>query len=269
MKVNFEDKEAYNYLLSFDLFPNKQEGLGYLNDAYIRFKETVKIIPNLSPKAKVLELGANPYFLTLLLKRYYGLHPDISNYFNPKHKKRETQTINSKKFNEKHSFTYQHFNIETDKFPYKDKTYDLVLNCEILEHLTLDPVHSLQEIHRILKSDGYLVITTPNVNRQENWLKLAKGENIYDPYSGYGPYGRHNREYTINELWNIVFTNGFKVISSSSFLKSNQQLSQLEKLQNFILQKLFHNEAPGDHIYVVAQKNTPKINRPNYLYRSR
>lgn len=268
MKITFEDKEAYEYLLSFDLFPNKQEGLGYLNDAYTRFKETIKIIPDLSSKTKVLELGANPYFLTLLLKKYYNIDPNLSNYFNSDFKKQESQTITSNKFKEKQSFTFKHFNVEKDKFPYKNNSYGLVLNCEILEHLTTDPVFCFQEIHRILKPHGYLLITTPNVNRLENWLKLAKGGNIYDPYSGYGPYGRHNREYTINELRDIIFTNGFKIISSGSFFKNTPRLTQIEKIENFILNHLFRNEASGDHLYVVAQKNSVKINRPNYLYRS-
>jgi len=47
MKINFNDKEAFEYLLSFDLFKNKQEGIGYLNDSYIRLKETIKLIPKL------------------------------------------------------------------------------------------------------------------------------------------------------------------------------------------------------------------------------
>jgi len=268
MKITFKDKEAYEYLLSFDLFPNKQEGLNYLNDAFIRIKETIKILPGLNPKSKVLELGANPYFLTLLLKKYYNINPDLSNYFNSGFKKQESQTITSSKFKEKQSFIFKHFNVEKDKFPYKNSSYDLVLNCEILEHLTTDPVFSFQEIHRILKPHGYLIITTPNVNRQENWLKLARGENIYDPYSGYGPYGRHNREYTVNELRDIIFLNGFEIISSGSFFKNTPKLSRGEKLENSILQKLFHNETSGDHLYVVAQKDIVKINRPNYLYRS-
>lgn len=268
MKINFKDKKTYEYLLSFDLFSNKQEGLNYLNDAFIRIKETIKLISDLNNKSKVLELGANPYFLTLILKKYYNINPDLSNYFNSNLAKQATQTITSNKYKEKQSFTFKHFNVEKDKFPYKNNSYDLVLNCEILEHLTTDPVFCFQEIHRILKPHGYLLITTPNVNRQENWLKLAKGGNIYDPYSGYGPYGRHNREYTINELRDIVFTNGFRIISSGSFFKSPPQLSRTEKVLTKLLQRIFHNEAPGDHIYVLAKKDISKINRPNYLYRS-
>ncbi len=32
------------------------------------------------------------------------------------------------------------------------------------------------------------------VSRLENVCRMIAGVNIYDPYSGYRPYGRHNRE---------------------------------------------------------------------------
>lgn len=33
----------------------------------------------------------------------------------------------------------------------------------------------------------------------------------YEPHSGYGPYGRHNREYTRDELFRLPSANGFQV----------------------------------------------------------
>ncbi|MBU1129747.1 class I SAM-dependent methyltransferase [Patescibacteria group bacterium] len=269
MQINFKDKEAYDYLLSFDLFPNKQEGFNYLNDAYIRLKETIKIIPDLNPKTKILELGANPYFLTLLLIKYYKIKPKLANFFNKNHSKTETQTIKSKKYKKTHSFKYNHFNLEINKFPYKSNSFNLVINCEILEHLTVDPVHAIREIYRILKQNGYILITTPNVNREENWLKLIKGQNIYDPYSGYGVYGRHNREYTINELRDILFINGFKILSSGSFYKKKPSSYFSQKILRLVAKKIFKNEENKDHIFVLAQKRKrSKTTRPVYLYRS-
>ena len=37
------------------------------------------------------------------------------------------------------------------------------------------------------------------------------GNSIYDPYSGHGLYGRHNREYVMSEVWQILSLNGFQV----------------------------------------------------------
>ena len=79
-------------------------------------------------------------------------------------------------------------------------SFDFVLFCEIIEHLLMNPLHALREIHRVLEPGGLLVLTTPNVARLGNVLRWSRGDNIYDPYSGFGPYGRHNREYTLHEL---------------------------------------------------------------------
>ena len=108
-------------------------------------------------------------------------------------------------------YAFKQFNIEAEKFPYDDNSFDVVLFCEIIEHLLSDPVHALTEIRRVLKPGGDLVLTTPNVARLENARKIIAGENVYDPYSGHGPYGRHNREYTQEDLFSLLTANGFTV----------------------------------------------------------
>jgi hypothetical protein len=65
------------------------------------------------------------------------------------------------------------------------------------------------EIHRVLKTDGWVVVTTPNVARRQNVMRLVRGRNTYDPYSWNGPYGRHNREYTASELRELLVNTGF------------------------------------------------------------
>ena len=101
--------------------------------------------------------------------------------------------------------------MEEDPFPYPDNSFSVVFFCEIIEHLLMNPLHSLNEIHRVLAPDGTLVITTPNVARLENVLALVAGTNIYDPYSGHGPYGRHNREYTLHDLAGVLEFAGFTI----------------------------------------------------------
>lgn len=41
-----------------------------------------------------------------------------------------------------------------------DESFDVVIMTEVLEH-TLNPFHAINEIHRILKKGGVLVMTTP------------------------------------------------------------------------------------------------------------
>jgi SAM-dependent methyltransferase len=49
----------------------------------------------------------------------------------------------------------------TEKLPYKNYSFDIVILNEVLEHLK-NPTKTLNEVKRILKNRGTLVITTPN-----------------------------------------------------------------------------------------------------------
>jgi len=48
-------------------------------------------------------------------------------------------------------------------FPFKDHTFDYVVAVEVIEHLE-NPWHFLREINRVLKKEGKLYLTTPNVH---------------------------------------------------------------------------------------------------------
>jgi len=47
--------------------------------------------------------------------------------------------------------------------PYDDASFDYVISVETIEHLE-NPWHFLRELSRILKPDGVLILTTPNIN---------------------------------------------------------------------------------------------------------
>ena len=159
-------------------------------------------------KGKCLELGGNPYFTTMLLKKFTDLDISLANYFGHENNGEYTQAVDYLELNsgekKTEKLTFQHFNIENDQFPYEDGDFDLVIFAEIIEHLLNDPSKVLREIKRVLKQNGTLILTTPNVARLENVARMISGANIYDPYSGYGPYGRHNREYNRHELSSVA-----------------------------------------------------------------
>ena len=54
---------------------------------------------------------------------------------------------------------------------YKDNTFDAVTCLEGIEHL-LNPCHLLSEMYRILRPDGQLVLTTPNIRNFRNLYQL-------------------------------------------------------------------------------------------------
>lgn len=61
---------------------------------------------------------------------------------------------------------------------HKDKTFDVVFLLEVLEHLDY-PDTALEEIHRVLKDDGILILGVP---REPLWraLNMARGKYLKD-----------------------------------------------------------------------------------------
>ncbi|HVS82609.1 MAG TPA: glycosyltransferase [Pyrinomonadaceae bacterium] len=181
----------------------------YVEADFKRFVYTLSLVPEQSGQL-ILELGANPYFTTTLLRKFRQADLHLANFFDkPELEGKQKVTIHST--GEVIEYAFKQFNIEAEKFPYDDNSFDVVLFCEIIEHLLSDPVHALTEIRRVLKPGADLVLTTPNIARLENARKIIAGENVYDPYSGHGPYGRHNREYTQEDLFSLLTANGFTV----------------------------------------------------------
>lgn len=52
--------------------------------------------------------------------------------------------------------------VNRDRFPFQENSFDVIIASEILEHCIL-PENLLREANRILKPGGYLVLSTPNL----------------------------------------------------------------------------------------------------------
>lgn len=109
--------------------------------------------------------------------------------------------------------------------PYPDEMVDLVFAGEIIEH-TFDPDFFLEEIKRVLKPGGYVVITTPNLASWHNRIMLLLGIQPYgmesstmDGKVGFGPLKRfktsevtgHVHLFTANALKDLFVLHGFYV----------------------------------------------------------
>jgi SAM-dependent methyltransferase len=242
----------------------------YVAEAFWRFLRTWDLVRD--DHGAALELGANPYFITLLLERYTDLDVTKANYFGAergvtKHQElRFIDPVAGRVTQDQRSYL---FNIEEDPFPFPDETFDVVLFCEIIEHLLMNPLAVLLEIRRVLKGGGHLVVTTPNVNRLDNIVRMISGHNIYDPYSGFGPYGRHNREYTQNELTMLLEFAGFDVRESFTANAHPPEVDQV--LPADLSRSLLPSRALGlgQYIFVRATASRPPSRGlPRFLFRS-
>ncbi|WP_165190487.1 class I SAM-dependent methyltransferase [Caulobacter soli] len=186
---------------------------GYAREDCDRFLHTLSLVPE--GPLRILEIGANPYFLTYLLKLFRpSAEVTLVNYFGAG----DSGGVSRQSLRARHpggewddvlSLDFHIVNIEDAELPFADASFDLVLYCEVIEHMTRDPLSTILKLKKTLKPEGRIIVTTPNVARLENVARLIAGANLYDPYSGYGPYGRHNREYTRHELHHLLKYCGF------------------------------------------------------------
>jgi SAM-dependent methyltransferase len=241
----------------------------YVADSFWRFLQTWGVVRH--DQGKCLELGANPYFTTYLLDHYTELDLTLCNYYGHRGKGVETVSFlpsnSTSRVQEDHSMHM--FNVEEDEFPFSDNMFDVVLFCEMLEHLLMDPLAALRQIHRVLRPGGVLVLTTPNVARLGNVLAMVNGGNIYDPYSGFGPYGRHNREYTRHELHRLLEFAGFDVEYSLTADGHPSDYAMSARLMEVAPLVGFRRPDLGQYHFVRARaERPPQEGLPSFLYRS-
>ena len=63
----------------------------------------------------------------------------------------------------------------SEPLPFENNYFDFVFAGEIIEHL-FDSRFFLKEIHRVLKINGYLILSTPNLARIDDRLKFLLGK---------------------------------------------------------------------------------------------
>jgi len=114
-----------------------------------------------------------------------------------------------------------------NKIPFFKNSFNFVIAHEVIEHLT-DPDQFLEECHRVLKKNGYLIITTPNLTAWYHRLLFLFG--FYPLFSelstrnrqvGIGPLKKiiknvqpvgHIRIFTVSALKDMLKLYGFKVV---------------------------------------------------------
>lgn len=271
--------ELFNWLKSVREEQAPESIREYCVQDFERFVHTYGLVRRAlsgsSDHPRGLELGANPYFTTMLLSHFTDAEWTLANYFGPDF----ADGVNVQRvFHEKSvankeivstEIAFRHFNIEQDVFPFESQSFDAVLFCEIIEHLLNDPCAVLREIKRVLRPGGALILTTPNIDRLENVARLIVGANIYDPYSGHGPYGRHNREYNKHELFLLLNYLGFsidEIFTADVHENIVQNFMDLNKFGGLIE---FRKHDLGQYVFIRAtNQGEDRGKRPSWLYRS-
>jgi SAM-dependent methyltransferase len=110
--------------------------------------------------------------------------------------------------------------VETEAVPFAGGTFDAVLFNELFEHLRINPVFTLREVHRVLKPGGRLLLSTPNLRSFRGIRNLivrnqghAVSAGVYRQYEKIETLGHmgHVREYTTREVSDFLTHIGFDV----------------------------------------------------------
>ncbi len=103
----------------------------------------------------------------------------------------------------------RHANLN-EKFPLPDASFDMILASEILEHI-YDTELFLEEIHRVLKNDGILFLTTPNIASLGSRLKLLFGIRPAAIDVRVRNTSAHIHGFTFSDLKSLFYDTGFRI----------------------------------------------------------
>jgi SAM-dependent methyltransferase len=191
MQINPDFNDSFSSL-AFNPFYIMRTGL---------LKSVQYFAPQLSGKLLDYGCGAKPYQSLFTVEKYVG--------------------IDTQKSGHDHSNEQIDVFFDGQKIPLDNSSFDCVFTSEVFEHI-FEPDMALKEIHRVLKSKGKLLITTPFCwNEHEVPYDYAR-------YSGFG-------------LKYLLEKNGFKVLQQK---KIGHPLSVIIQLYLIWVESFFHQRGP-------------------------
>lgn len=95
--------------------------------------------------------------------------------------------------------------------PYRDEVFDAVTCLDVIEHV-LDPRRLLQELARLLRPRGILVLTTPNIRAYWFLLTLIQGRFPRTSGDPEGYDGGHLHYFTFADVRHLLREAGFDAI---------------------------------------------------------
>ena len=164
---------------------------------------------HVASNARILEYGAVPLVMTAALA---ALHYDVSSV--DVEPERFASAIASLKLQ------VTKCDVETEPAPFPSDHFGAVLFNELFEHLRINPIFTLGEVHRVLEPGGLLLLSTPNLRsfrgirnllvRNEGHAVSAGVYRQYEKLERLGHMG-HVREYTTREVSEFLTRLGFRV----------------------------------------------------------
>jgi len=195
-------KDGFSDLLKIN---GLEENFDYFSFHQNRFDFLLETLGDyFKPGSKFLDIGSFNGYMMLGAKMigYESSGTDLAQFVE-----------NSKKVSAFYNFNNLAADLSSEKIPYSDNSFDLILFSETLEHLNFYTQDLFKEIGRVLKPSGLVIITTPNLIRLNNVLKMIIGRSVnHEIEKTYGP-GTHYREYSFKEIKYLCAQAGLNIFS--------------------------------------------------------
>ncbi|MBK8805278.1 MAG: class I SAM-dependent methyltransferase [Bacteroidales bacterium] len=197
-----DSKTVINFFSTFALEESEKNYISYHAK---RYAEIINIIADFKqPDCRILDIG--PAFQTVLIKHFFPeIHIDTLGYHFGK------VTYQNK---EKHFFFNLNSCQHSNEWIKTDFSYDIVIFTEVLEHLYVSPTHVLNFIYSLIKTDGILVLQTPNAVTLPYRILMLVGRNPFMLLSENEHIHGHFREHTMKEMSVYLTKSNFKIVKA-------------------------------------------------------
>lgn len=253
-KIHYCIKKELPYCCQQDKGENEKR---YFRGSFDRYIRTIKLFEKYcyqqGSKHRILDVGAYPGHLALILRNVYGcLVYGVSG----------TTSGGFERKMEEYGINIRKLNIEKQRLPFDNKSFDTVFLTEVIEHL-FNPYLVIREVGRVLKENGVLILSTPNFVSLRKRIHFLQGKSILPIESETGDilwsdkemwWRGHVREWTSSEI-SLVLSRHSLLVKKISFY----MWSPIDPKLNFFKERILRASCKlipsfRDCIIVVASK---------------
>jgi 2-polyprenyl-3-methyl-5-hydroxy-6-metoxy-1,4-benzoquinol methylase len=135
------------------------------------------------------------------------------------------------------------------RLPFDSESFDFAISLEVIEHIPNAEFH-LSEIFRILKKDGYVILSTPNAAYYLFRLKSILGQPPHQE-------GYHYRFFVKKTLNNLLKQQGFKIVKRNAVIYAflyNRIRKLFDKSPVWLRLPVFMESILARNFFILAKK---------------